>query len=75
MSYQVYSSQELIELRIKLKVTASTADRLFGLRSGTYEECEKGFRILTINEDNLIKETNCFDDKGRNILPKWMFLP
>lgn len=72
MSYQVYSSYELIELRTKLKISTSTADRLFGLRSGVFEQCEKGLYILSLSEDNIIKETNCFDNKGLNILPNWM---
>ena len=74
MKYEVLKPQELIELRQKLKVSTSTADRLFSLNNGVYEQCENGLRLLTPSEDNLIRLTNCFDKKGRNILPKWLLI-
>ena len=72
MFYQVLNSNELKDLRTRLKITTNTADHLFGLEKGTYEQCETGLRQLTSNEDNLIRETNCFDEIGNIILPDWM---
>lgn len=67
-----YLSFELFELRTKLNISTETADNLFGLERGRYEECELGLSELTLSEDNLIRETNCFDEVGNIILPNWM---
>ncbi len=72
MFYQVYQSFELFELRSKLNISTETADHLFGLEKGRYEQCETNLSELTLSEDNLIRETNCFDEAGNIIIPEWM---
>ena len=68
-NYILLSSFELIDLRLRLNITCLTADHLFDLHEGSYESFENGFRIQSIQEDNVIRMTNCFDNCGRNILP------
>jgi hypothetical protein len=74
MSYRVLNRDELIKLRKRLNIAFSTADHLFDLEEGSYENLEKGLRTLTFYEDNIIKETNCFDDCGKNLLPARMLI-
>jgi len=73
MTYNVLNSLDLINLRKKLNISLLTADLLFGLKEGTYDAVEQNRRSLTLEEENLIRQTNCFDNQGCNVLPKWMY--
>ena len=68
-NYILLTLFELVDLRQRLNITCITADHLFDLPEGTYEMFESGYRIQSIQEDNIIRMTQCFDENGRNFIP------